>query len=48
MLGTHWLLTGEGGYGYARSERVWRELLGISPELRAKYSKVFGQVGLYN
>ena len=46
MLGTHWLLTGEGGYGYARSERVWRGLLGISPELRAQYSKVFGQVGL--
>lgn len=46
MLGTHWLLTGEGGYGYARSERVWRELLGTSPELRAQYGKVFGQVGL--
>lgn len=46
LLGQHWLLTGEGGYGYARTERVWQELFGNSPELRARYGKAFGQVGL--
>lgn len=45
-LGKHWLLTGEGGYGYASSERAWAELFGASPELRARYSKAFGQVSL--
>ena len=46
LLGQHWLLTGEGGYGYAGTERMWQELFGNSPELRARYSKVFGQVSL--
>ena len=47
-LGKSWLLTGMGGYGYAATESVQNELLGNSPLLRARYSKLFGQVGIDN
>lgn len=44
-LGHSWRLTGLGGYGYAATERVSAELFGHTPQLRACYGKLFGQLG---
>lgn len=45
-LGKAWLVSGLTGGGYAATERLSSEPLGKTPLLRARYSKLFAQVGI--
>ena len=46
-LGPRYTLSALGGYGYGRTGRIYAELWGYSPELRAAYTKGFGQANLH-
>ncbi len=47
-LGSSWLLNGLGGFGQAVSNRGYQDLGSSYSEYNARYSKLFGQVGLAN